>query len=239
MRHEGIPPQDGVFVGTEEGESVVQEIIECGFGFAPGDGEASRTVLAEEANALGFPLVKLLPDLGVNVIFHRLPRRWHRQVGFPLGRREPVVVVEIPLSTLRLTVGHEDVVSGSNPPVPVLHQQSLVPATGHPGLKLSGCREPSAFRVDRGQAESFDQSPRRTGCCGDSVKITITRIPMRRNALGVGLGSNKGDPLRILRCTMVQGAEYQVGLLPMVRPALEYRTSLDQQQWTTVIKVRS
>ena len=38
---------------------------------------------------------------------------------------------------------------------------------------------------------------------------------------------------------MVQGAEYQVGLLPVVGPALEHRTSFDQQQWTTIIEVRS
>ena len=67
-------------------------------------------------DSVGLPLVKLLPHARIDVVFLGLPGWWEREVGFTLGWWEAIVVVEVPLSALRLSVGHEDVVPGPNPP---------------------------------------------------------------------------------------------------------------------------
>ena len=89
------------FVGPEEREPVVQEICQGGDGFASGDRETALSVVSEEADSVGLPLVKLLPHTRIDVVFLGLPGWWEREVGFTLGWWEAIVVVEVPLSALR------------------------------------------------------------------------------------------------------------------------------------------
>ena len=234
MRQPGIAGQHRVLVGSEGRQAVVDEVLKRGQRLAPGGGKPAGGVDPDEADiTVRRPAIEVAPDLVVDLVLLRPPRGGHADPGDRwsaaggLGRRQPVLLVVVPLPADRFVAVHQHIQSASGQPVVVLHEQ---PA-GTPGIGPLGefghrGRE-SASRQQTHSGRALDQV-----AGGVAGRVTHGQF---------GAGRPVAQHLRVGRCRAVLAAVTQLGrpmphrrqhqmcFLPVEPASGEHLSRLDQQ----------
>ena len=121
VRHRPVVAEHGVLIAAEQRQSMLDELRQCFLCFAWRHREQSGSVGTDRIEA---HLVEVASHLRVDVVLNRPEGRRDRQNTVALGRRLPIVGIEVPAATDWLGALHQDPEPAALLAVEILHPKT-------------------------------------------------------------------------------------------------------------------
>ncbi len=231
MAHHGVGGEHRVLVPAEVAEAVGDEAPQRGQGLPPGDGEAARTVPADERDLpVTLPAIEVAAHLVVDLVLARPVGSGDVQFLAAPGRRLAVVVVEVPRPPGRPVAVHEQLVLPPHPPVEALHPQPVAAVLLGPRAELLPGHQEAPGRQDVDVVpggHELQGGP--GGRVADRQPAAAAVEPGLRQPLRIGPGPHVADPVAQFGGPVPHRGEDEVGLGPVEAAAAQYGAGLDHQ----------